>query len=342
MPIRIKYYENEYDFNMTDKDLFELAHLTTMPCDKFNTITVLDISKSDITDSMIDQLPIPPNLEEFNCTGCYLSKLPKFNEGLKKLSCSANNLSYLPDDLPESLEEIGCSENKMVHLYEDYECTEWDYKLPNLKTFCCQYNPLVYIPKTPKSLVCLACHGCAIEDIGELSSSLTYLECRNNKLSCLNDIPKNLTYLNCSYNNINTLGSLPDTLSSLICDFNRLRKLPKLPKSLRLLECNHNYLFELPDLPDNMTILNSAVNNLTSLPVLPTNIQQVYVSYNNISELPKRIEHNRKLFEFSYKNNPVYDVYNVRVNWDNKRPIIKRKTHEGIQLGYETAKKRKI
>ncbi len=340
MTIEIKYYKNEYDIDTTTEKYETFKDIFNLPDDRIDTITHMDVSKFKFGNYDSDDILIPPNLEEFNCTGCNLSKLPDFPNTLKTLYCGANNLSWLPENLPESLEGIWCSENKMVHLYEEYESVEWNYSLPNLKTFCCQYNPLTYIPCMPNSLVYVCCKNCAIESMGDLSSSLNWLDCSNNKLTYLPDLPEHLKDLYCYVNNIGEIEKLPPNLSRLECNVNRLVELPTLPDKLYLLNCNGNYIRELPELPNKLIFLSCYRNQLNSLPDLPLSLQEAYVSNNNISELPD-ISNNRKLLLFTYKNNPIYNVLDIKVSCTNRKPMVKRRVFEGIELSYENAKKKR-
>lgn len=340
MSIEIKYYKNKFDYEMTTEKFETFTDIFNIPDDRIDTITEMNVSKFKFGYHDHDDILIPPNLEVFDCTGCYLSKLPDFPDTLKKLYCGANNLSWLPENLPESLEGIWCNENKMVHLFEDYESAEFNYILPNLKIFCCHYNPLTYIPRMPDSLTYLHCKGCAIESMGDLSSSLNYLDCSDNKLRDLPDLPNNLRDLYCNSNNICELDKLPSNLSRLECNINRLCKLPKLPDNLYSLNCSSNYLRELPNLPNKLVFLYCHRNLLSKLPTLPSSLQDITASSNYISELPD-ISNNRTLSLFTYHNNPIHDVLDISVSWSNAKPVIKKRVFEGIELGYENIKKRR-
>mgnify|MGYP003968034811 FL=1 len=339
--ISIVYEENEHDFDKKYKRLNSIAELKDLDTRQFESITELDISGSGIRDNNIGELVIPPNLEKFECSCCYLSKLPKLPKGLKELRCVANNLSYLPDDLPESLEAIWCNENKMVDLFENYETVEFNYMLPNLKTLCCHHNPLTYIPCMPDSLTYLSCKNCSIESFSKLSNSLNYMDCSDNKLTYLEDLPESLEHLICTCNKISEISKLPSRLMKLECNGNYLNKLPELPKSLYSVNCSHNYLKELPELPEKLVFMYCKFNMLQKIPILPLTLQEVYISYNNIFELPDMSE-NRKMCEFLYWGNPIHDRLDINVGWNNRKPVINKRKKEGIELNYKGAKKRQI
>ena len=107
----------------------------------------------------------------YDCSGRYLTELPKLPQYIKILHCSENMISFLPE-LPEKLE---C-------LY-------------------CDHNELTSLPELPKSLISLYCHKNKLKELPELPKTLLRLEIDHNKFEYLPELPDSLVTFFCHKNN---------------------------------------------------------------------------------------------------------------------------------------------
>lgn len=142
----------------------------------------------------LDSLPDDTTEIKLNSKG--LTVLPDLSRftNLQELSCVGNNLTALPDDLPNSIEILNCSCNKLTLLPNT---------LPNnLKQLYCYYNQLTSLPDT-------------------LPNTLKQLNCMQNELTTLPDnLPDSIEILTCYANNIQRFpNTLPTSLKLLNPDF---------------------------------------------------------------------------------------------------------------------------
>lgn len=179
---------------------------------------------------------------------------------LELLDAAQNNLSTLPNNLPNSIQSLDCS-----------------------------FNLLSALPASlPTALQMLTCHDNQLLDLPTaLPTGLRELRCENNPLSALPPMPASIEIINCANAQITTLPALAHTaLQTLNCEQNQLRSMPDLPASLEILSANENQLTALPSLPSNLQQLYVEYNNLTQLPQLPNTLQRCFASHNRLSSLP--------------------------------------------------------
>ena len=116
----------------------------------------------------------------------------------------------------------------------------------------------------------------------------------------LNSLSEDILIIDISNKGIKSLPDLTrfKNLKELYCDSNELTSLPTLPQNLKELYCYSNKLTSLPTLPQNLEKLYCFDNQLTFLPTLPQNLQ-----------------------DFSFWNNPIYDIVNSNVLINIKQNI---------------------
>ncbi len=135
-----------------------------------------------------------------------LTKWPKQLVGkeylIKKLICSYNKLTSLPNDLTK-LEELDCYDNELIFLPNN---------LNNLKILYCGDNKLTYLPNGLTNLEKLHCYNNELKSLPNNLTNLKTLYCSNNELTSL---PNGLTKLETLYCYFNKLTSLPNSLTKL-------------------------------------------------------------------------------------------------------------------------------
>jgi len=116
-----------------------------------------------------------------------------YNENKKVMKCNDNNLTKLPELLPETLLDLECYNNKLTKLPE----------LPkSLKELYCQNNQLIELSELPNDLLSLICFRNELTELPKLPKGLKRLDCRNNKLKELKDLPESLLELHCCNNDL--------------------------------------------------------------------------------------------------------------------------------------------
>lgn len=111
---------------------------------------------------MLSTLPdIPDGTVELNFEYNNIRSIPRLPASLKRLKCSQNKLTSLPD--LQQLEELDCMYNNLTSLPP----------LPDtlIRLFCSE-NPITILPKLPPNLKVLAASGTSITYIPELPESL--------------------------------------------------------------------------------------------------------------------------------------------------------------------------
>ncbi len=157
-----------------------------------------------------------------------LTELPILPDNLQILYCYYNNLTSLPNNLPDNLQVLNCSRNQLTSLPI----------LPNtIQVLYCNYNQLTSLPE-------------------HLPNNLKELNCSRNQLTSLPEhLPNNLKELNCSHNQLVSLPeNLPITLEELNCIDNRLTQLPLLSSlsNLKKLYCKNNLFVTPLQIPYNV------------------------------------------------------------------------------------------
>ena len=226
----------------------------------------------DISSSIVN------NLDSFYCMGRGISNLEgiKYLSNLKKLYCSANNLTSLPD-LPDSLKILDFTNNLL---------TELPILSNSLIEIYCINNLIDTITILPDSLKKIDCSDNLLRSLAPLPVNLVSLNCRNNHISLLPSLPNNLTLLDCSSNNLTNLPLLPNTIYYLICNNNTINSLPSLSSNLVVIDCSNNLIDSIPPLPPILSTLKCDNNLLTSLPSISPNLYYLYCQYNLLSSLP--------------------------------------------------------
>jgi hypothetical protein len=169
-----------------------------------NNLVYLEISGTARNNSNIPTLP--SSLTFLGIRSNFLTSLPPLPNKLTILNCGSNELTSLPNPLPDSLRRVYCD-----------------------------YNKLTRILNVPSRLLVLYCPNNLIDTIGRMPNGLRYLNCELNSIRQFPNIPTNLTALNCMSNALITLPTLSPVLDTLFCIGNRFNCLPPLPTSIRYL-----------------------------------------------------------------------------------------------------------
>ena len=136
----------------------------------YNTLTI-DISSKGI--KSLPDLTRFKNLKKLSCSANQLTSLPTLPQTLEILYCSDNQLTSLPT-LPQNLEILYCYYNQLTSLPT----------LPqNLKFLDCSYNQLTLLPTLPQNLKTLYYYSSPIDEIV-------------NNNNCLIKIKQNIQILN--------------------------------------------------------------------------------------------------------------------------------------------------
>ena len=118
----------------------------------YNTLTI------DISSKCIKSLPDLTrfkNLKKLSCSANQITSLPTLPQNLEILYCSNNKLTSLPT-LPQNLEILYCYDNELTSLPT----------LPqNLQFLDCSYNKLTLLPTLPQNLKTLYCYSNPIDEI---------------------------------------------------------------------------------------------------------------------------------------------------------------------------------
>jgi len=95
---------------------------------------------------------------------------------LKMFYCDNNQLTWLPNNLPNMLQQLGCFNNKLTMLPTNLP--------PCLKILCCSNNQLAALPDIlPQQLLLLSCHHNQLTILPDLPNSLKHIICSNNPLT---------------------------------------------------------------------------------------------------------------------------------------------------------------
>ncbi len=244
-------------------------------CNEVVSATVVDCDSSNL--SSIEGVQFFINLRKLNCSSNRLSFLPNLPQLLDTLICYFNQLTFLPQ-LPHTLRYIQTSYNQLTALPA----------LPiNLEHLHCQQNNISSIPQLPNTLKTLNIGGNSLSVLPTLNDSLEELYCANNQISLMPTLPSLLKELSCDKNQLTSLPLLPNTLSKLYCGYNLLTAIPSLPVNLSVLYCPNNKITSLPTLGGALTGLVCSWNNITSLPpTLPNSLISLNCSYNQLVSIP--------------------------------------------------------
>jgi len=225
------------------------------------------------------------SIESRDITSLPALTLTRFKK-LKEFYCSDNQLTSLPNTLPESLEILYCSNNQLTSLPDLI-------RLKNLKKLYCSNNQLTSLPTT-------------------LPQGLEVLYCSNNQLTSLPDLIrlKNLKELYCYKNQLTSLPTtLPQSLEILYCFDNQLTYLPNLPEKTvcpiywnnpvcNILDINNNSLIKVKE---NIQIVN--------------NFRHLYDSLQFIRQFIKWLWKSREK-QIMDKYHPNYLLENLEENTD--------------------------
>jgi len=253
----------------------------------------------------VQQLENYNDIVYINCNDNELYYLPDtLPSSLQKLNCGGNFMTSLPDTLPNSLQQLYCYKNRLTSLPDTLPCS--------LQTLVCYENELTSLPEhLPNSLQKLHCYENELTSLPEhLPNSLQILRCSYNKLTSLPEhLPNSLQTLYCYENQLTSLPEhLPNSLQTLRCSYNKLTSLPEhLPDSLQELDYYKNKLTSLPEhLPNSLQVLKCSSNKLNSLlEHLPNSLQTLYCYENKLTSLPNSIIHCRNLRYFNIDNNEI-------------------------------------
>lgn len=245
LPIDVDYLTFQHcTFDALDLRWLDDESLKTLTIEGCTIREIRGLSQSTkhlhISNSNIEQLEIPPNLEalaitlESHNTHPGISAFPKT---LKTLSLRMFHFAELPP-LPARLKKF-CLSGCNIPLPNPLP--------PNLKDLICfEMEYLSELPPLPASLTYLDCSDNAIKKLPELPPRLLYLDCSSNSISGELHLPASLVSLECSHNRITAIPTLPPRIRRVICAFNRIKELPPLPTSLRTLVFCKNPIIRYP------------------------------------------------------------------------------------------------
>jgi Leucine-rich repeat (LRR) protein len=238
----------------TDPVTLVVTNITTIPDVKFqnairqvcpaciNTCNNLTLAARNQTSLILNNLPQSQLITDFTGIDGFTN--------LSYLDISNNNMTVLPNNLPNSI-----------------------------KTLICRSNKLTSISQLPNQLEKLLCSGNLLTQLPTLPSTILELDCYDNRLTNLPTLPNGLRILYSAANPLSNLPTLPNSLLKLYCYENTLSELPELPNSLQLLHCASNNLIQLPILPSNLITLDCSSNSsLSCLPSFPSTLTSIYLS----------------------------------------------------------------
>ncbi len=230
---------------------------------KLDLSMIEDISKLDISYNPMIEFPTIKRCNKLNCSGinlnkiaklqnlsalnltnlycidCQLNTLPPLSRYLTFLDCSYNQLTQLPNKLPNELMYLNCNNNLLTSLPEN---------LPsNIFTLNCSNNQLTQLPEyLPWELVDLDCSYNQIERLPELLPKKIFnLSCNHNKISSLPEVlPLNLHYLYCNNNAIKEILYLPCRLMTINADSNLIHTIGDLPTTVNNLSFQSNPILD--------------------------------------------------------------------------------------------------
>lgn len=133
---------------------------------------------------------INTNSEVLDLSHLHLKELPVLPNHIKTLLCSHNDLTELPENLPQ-LEMLFCGSNELSTLPI----------LPDTVHFIeCAYNKIIHLPSLPKGLTNFYCYENYLTTLPELPETLKALGTSSNKLTSLPKIPNSLLHFYCRDN----------------------------------------------------------------------------------------------------------------------------------------------
>jgi len=252
-------------------------------------------------------LLVNPDAYRLDLSRKNLKQLPDLSKFTKLfiLDCSYNELTSIPDNLPNSLDTFYCGNNKITSLPSTKGC------LPTyLRYLYCDNN---YLTSLPDYLPIFLRHlNCSFNRLTYLPSCLSHLQilnCSNNQLTSL---PSNLSCIETLICNHNNLIYLPDTLSEslgqLNCSHNQLTSLPdNLSTSLLEYDCTNNNFSIYPDLLEMYSYFDYYINTDEDNPILKI------ISY--IQEMNKLsgIQKCREWLNTVNKNNVFSEIYESKI-----------------------------
>jgi len=234
-------------------------------------------------------------IKEINISNKNLTKIPEWISqcnNLIKLNCKKNQITQIPDTLPNSLQQFDCRFNQIIQIPNT---------LPNsLQIFDCRFNQITQIPDTlPDSLQEFNCSYNQITQIpNTLPNSLQIFHCYSNKITQIpNTLPNSLQIFWCCNNQITQIpDTLPNSLQIFYCFGNEITQIPISIIQLRNLQefnCEYNAFEYIP--PVVVRFLNDT-HNITTINV-----------YNNTESV-----HNHNIQESIRKSiyNILQDKYN--------------------------------
>lgn len=213
-------------------------------------------------DDIIKQWIIDGNMTTtLNLLGKNLTKLPDIPENCRKLDCSHNKLTELPD-LPY-ITSLDCSGNDISKIGN----------LTNCEELRCTYNVLETLPELPKCRLLYCSHN-KLKALPKLPNCVD-LSCKNNYLEQLPELPK-CRELWCNDNFLRDLPELPCIVELDCSDNKRLTKLPDLPNCDRL-SFTGSRIYVLPKLHKNV-LINSHHNYLAGVSLRRYNDKKEYIN----------------------------------------------------------------
>ena len=241
---------------------------------------MVSVTHFSAIDNALSCLPaMPENLQFFYACDNQLTRLPNvLPDGLRRLMVEGNELTELPA-LPKGLRSLAVGRNRLARL---------PAQLPgSLEQLSISRNQLTSLPALPQNLKWLLAAGNSLASLPPLPSGVLSLNVSENKLSSIPALPPGITELKASHNRLSQLPTLPDCLDYLNISNNKIFTLPLLPAGLTILDAANNALTNLPEhLPANLRALSVAGNRLGSLPDLPPGLEFCGAEGNRLSALP--------------------------------------------------------
>lgn len=262
-------FTSAYDGIEDLKGIEYFRSLTSLYCDKLNTVNKLDVSYNY-------------NLEWLNCCGNHISQLDvRNNKKLTNLYCESNYMTRLILGENENLSALKCANNF----------------LDSLDVSKCNRLQILHLQRNQFTKL----------DVSK-NTQLVYLDFSENRIASIN-LSQNrfLTSIKCNTNKLTKLdvGKCND-LTELYCADNQLAALNlKVNKGLRILDCSSNYLSQL-DLQANYNLrtLNAKENSLNKLNLDKNTELTSLIVGNNMLEILE-LSKNTKLTELECSYNAL-------------------------------------
>lgn len=274
----------------------------------------------------------PSTLEELHTSHCGLTTItdmPTLPHSIEELDFSGNQLSTLPENLPNNLRQFLFYDNLVTTLprlpAKLQELIGWKNKIntwpdvfpETLLEIDLQENHLrgSLLDNLPSRLETLALANNEIITLpAHLPSNLKLLIVNNNKLMILPELSPHLEKLWAQKNDLTELPVLPHSIRTLVVSDNHFSHLPTLPAKLRMLDVANNQLMDLPPLPTPLNSLVADNNHLTTLPDIPNQLNILRITRNQFTFLPDTILNRGSELTVIAWGNPFTQAFHTQID----------------------------